>query len=63
MALALARQPDKLAETKRKLEANRLRTPLFDTRLFATHIEAAYSAMWQCWQRGEPPQSFTVGAS
>jgi protein O-GlcNAc transferase len=63
LALALARQPDKLAETKRKLEENRLSTPLFDTRLFATHIEAAYAAMWQRWQRGEPPQSFTVGAS
>jgi predicted O-linked N-acetylglucosamine transferase (SPINDLY family) len=63
LALALARQPDKLAETKRKLEENRLRTPLFDTRLFATHIEAAYTTMWRRWQRDEPPQSFTVGAS
>ena len=63
LALTLARQPDKLVEIKRKLEANRLSTPLFDTRLFATHIEAAFTGMWQRWQRGEPPQSFTVGAA
>ena len=63
LALTLARQPDKLAEIKRKLEENRLSTPLFDTRLFARHIEAAFTGMWQRWQRGEPPQSFTVGAA
>ena len=63
LALALARQPDTLAELKRKLEEGRLVTPLFDTRLFATHIEAAFTGMWQRWQRGEAPQGFTVGAS
>jgi predicted O-linked N-acetylglucosamine transferase (SPINDLY family) len=63
LALALARQPDKLAEIKRKLEENRLGAPLFDTKLFATRIEAGFTGMWQRWQRGEPPQGFTVGAS
>jgi protein O-GlcNAc transferase len=63
LALTLARQPDKLAEVKRKLEANRLSVPLFDTRLFATHIEAAFTGMWQRWQRDEPLQGFSVVAS
>ncbi len=62
LALTLARQPDKLAETKRKLEANRLSTPLFDSKLFAARMEAAFTGMWQRWQRDEPPQGFTVGA-
>jgi hypothetical protein len=34
-----------LAETKQRLIHNRRSTPLFDTTLFARHIEAAYSAM------------------
>ena len=63
LALTLARQPDKLAEIKRKLEENRLSTPLFDAKLFATHIEAAFTGMWQRWQRGEPPQGLTAGAA
>jgi protein O-GlcNAc transferase len=63
LALTLARQPDKLAEIKRKLEENLLNAPLFDPRLFATHIEAAFTGMWQRWQRGELPQGFTVGAA
>jgi predicted O-linked N-acetylglucosamine transferase (SPINDLY family) len=63
LALTLARQPDNLAEIKRKLEANRLSTPLFDTRLFATHMEAAFAGMWQRWQLGEPPQGFAVGVA
>jgi predicted O-linked N-acetylglucosamine transferase (SPINDLY family) len=61
LALTLARQPNKLAEIKRKLEQNRLSAPLFGTRLFATHIEQAFAGMWQRWQQGEPPQGFTVG--
>ena len=61
-ALALARQPGRLAEIKRKLEQSRLSGPLFDTRLFTTRIEAALTDMWQRYQRGEPPQGFTVEA-
>jgi len=63
LACALARHPDKLAEIKRKLATNRLTAPLFDVRLFTQNLEVAYTTMWQRWQRGEPRQSFTVGAS
>ena len=59
-ALALARDPDRLAQTKAKLAGNRLTSPLFDTKRFARHLEAAYVGMWQRFERGEPPSSFAV---
>ena len=43
-----------------KLERNRMRAPLFDTDRFCGHIEAAYKTMWEIWQRGERPRSFSV---
>ena len=60
LAIDLATHPEKLSVIKRKLAENRLTTPLFDTKLFTKHIEAAYSIMWERYQRGEPPESFSV---
>ncbi|HTS21166.1 MAG TPA: tetratricopeptide repeat protein [Casimicrobiaceae bacterium] len=59
-ALALARDPDRLRELRQALARNRTTTPLFDTDRFRRHIEAAYTAMWERHQRGEPPASFAV---
>ena len=55
MAVELARDPKKLAVVKRKLGENRLTTPLFDTKLFTRHIEAAYTAIYQRHQAGLAP--------
>jgi protein O-GlcNAc transferase len=60
LALKLAREPAMLAEIKAKLARNRDTFPLFDTARFTRHIEAAYTTMWETWQRGEPPRSFAV---
>ena len=46
----------------RKLAANRLSQPLFDTARFCRHIEAAYRIMWERAERGEAPQSFAVAS-
>jgi predicted O-linked N-acetylglucosamine transferase (SPINDLY family) len=43
-----------------RLAANRLTTPLFDSRLFVRHLEAAYEAMWQCAVAGLPPDHIDV---
>lgn len=51
-AIDLATHPDKLRAIKNRLEQNRLTTPLFDTKLFARHIEAAYEAMYDRYQAG-----------
>ncbi|MBS1188067.1 MAG: repeat-containing protein [Burkholderiaceae bacterium] len=59
-AIELASQPHRLAEIRRKLEHNRLTTPLFDTALFTTHIEAAYAAMLERYQADLPPEHIVV---
>lgn len=60
LALALARDPERLGALRQRLAANRLTHPLFDTDRFRRHIEAAYIGMWERCQRGEPPASFAV---
>jgi protein O-GlcNAc transferase len=46
-AVALAIKPEKLTAIKHRLANNRLTTPLFDTKLFTKHIEAAYTSMYE----------------
>ena len=60
LAHALATDPARLIELRQKLERNRTSHPLFDTDRFRRHIEAAYATMWDIWQRGESPPSFSV---
>ena len=60
LALKLAHDPQLLASLKAKLARNRDTGPLFDTKRFARHIEAAYVTMWERQQRGQPPESFAV---
>jgi protein O-GlcNAc transferase len=60
LALRLATDRALLSRTRRRLEANRLTCPLFDSDRFRRHIEAAYSTMWDICRRGESPRSFRV---
>ena len=60
MAMTLACDPRRLASIRAKLAANRDMFPLFDTKRFTRHIETAYTAMWQRYQRGEPPATISV---
>ena len=60
MAIDLAKHHEKLAMIKRTLAENRLTTPLFDTKLFTKHIEAAYLAMHERQQVGLPPDRIIV---
>jgi predicted O-linked N-acetylglucosamine transferase (SPINDLY family) len=60
MAIDLATHPEKLAVIKRKLADNRLTTPLFDTKLFTKHIEAAYTAMYERHQAGLAPDHILI---
>ena len=62
LALRLASDPQARAEIKAKIEHNRLRYPLFDTDLYRRNLEAAYTTMWERWQRGEQPASFAVAS-
>ncbi|MDH4338557.1 MAG: tetratricopeptide repeat protein [Candidatus Krumholzibacteria bacterium] len=60
LALRLATHPGELVALKQKLAVNRDTHSLFDVDRFRRHIEAAYQAMWERWQRGEPPAAFAV---
>jgi protein O-GlcNAc transferase len=60
LALKLAAEPSLLQSIRRKLAANRLECPLFDTDRFRRHIEAAYATMWDIYRRGEAPRSFKI---
>jgi predicted O-linked N-acetylglucosamine transferase (SPINDLY family) len=46
-AIELANDPAKLAQIKTKLHLNLQSSPLFNGKLFATHIEAAYEEMYR----------------
>jgi predicted O-linked N-acetylglucosamine transferase (SPINDLY family) len=60
LAISLAKNPEKLAEVKAKLVANRFTTPLFNTPLFTKNIEAAYKKMYGRYQADLPPDHFFV---
>jgi len=60
MAIELATNPDKLKQIRRKLAANRLATPLFDTPLFTRHIESAYISMYERYQADLPPEHLHI---
>jgi protein O-GlcNAc transferase len=60
LAIELARNPAKLAELKQMLERNRSTAPLFDTKRFTRHIEAAYAAMYERQQAGLAPDHILV---
>jgi predicted O-linked N-acetylglucosamine transferase (SPINDLY family) len=50
LAVQLASHPQRLAEIRQKLAHNKVKTPLFDTRLFATHLEVAYTKIYERYQ-------------
>jgi predicted O-linked N-acetylglucosamine transferase (SPINDLY family) len=62
MALKLAHDPAQAKALRQRLLDNRLNMPLFNTERFARHIEAAYTTMWETWQRDEAPKAFAVPA-
>jgi predicted O-linked N-acetylglucosamine transferase (SPINDLY family) len=62
LALRLAREPALLASFRQRLVRDRQTCALFDTTRFTRHLEAAYTAMWERQQGGEPPESFAVPA-
>lgn len=62
LAVSLASEPERLQQVRQKLVRNRLTAPLFNTSLFARHIEQAYCAMMERQGRGLPPEDFDVPA-
>ena len=59
-AVALARHPERLLALRRQLEQNRLTVPLFDIRAFTRHLEAAYTAIYDRYHAGLPPDHIDI---
>ncbi|MFI5029515.1 MAG: tetratricopeptide repeat protein [Reyranellales bacterium] len=60
LALALARDPERLDALRRKLVANRATAPLFDGERYRRHVEQAYLQMMERQRSGQAPESFDV---
>jgi predicted O-linked N-acetylglucosamine transferase (SPINDLY family) len=54
LAVHLATHPEQLADIRQRLTENRLSAPLFDTPLYARHIEAAFAAIHERCNAGRP---------
>jgi predicted O-linked N-acetylglucosamine transferase (SPINDLY family) len=62
LAVALARNSERLLGLREKLRTTRLTARVFDTRRFTRHLEAAFEIMWERYRRGEPLRRFAVSA-
>ncbi len=60
LAIALAKDPARLAGIRETLADNRTSTPLFDGKLTARHLEAGYEAMYARYQSGLPPDNIEI---
>ena len=60
LAVELAMNPARLAEIRRRLAHNRLTTPLFDSRSFVRHLEAAYTKIHERYRAGLSPEHLYV---
>jgi predicted O-linked N-acetylglucosamine transferase (SPINDLY family) len=60
LALRLATAPGELIQIRKKLAANRLATPLFDTELSTKHLENGYSQAYKLYFEGKSPDHIYV---
>jgi protein O-GlcNAc transferase len=60
LAVHLATDRERLADIRRRLNANRLIAPLFDTPRYARHIEAAFEEIHERHHAGLPPDHVFV---
>jgi protein O-GlcNAc transferase len=63
LALELARSPDRLDDIRRQLAQNRADAALFDTALFARHLEAGYTAAFERHANGLAPEHIRIADS
>jgi protein O-GlcNAc transferase len=60
LALRLATEPALLAGLRQRLQQQLPTAPLYDTRRYTRHLEAAYLHMVQRAREGLPPAAFAV---
>jgi predicted O-linked N-acetylglucosamine transferase (SPINDLY family) len=62
LALALARDPQKLAAIRARLQSSRTTAPLFDSAQFTRHFEAGLDLAYQRYLEGQAPADIVVQA-
>jgi len=62
LAIALARDPERLAFLRQRIGDNRLAMPLFDSERFTRHLERAYDEMAAKSRQAMPPDHFDIAA-
>ena len=60
LLLDLATNPQRLSAINYKLRANRLSTPLFNSKLFTKHLENAYQQAYQRYFGGKDPKDISI---
>jgi predicted O-linked N-acetylglucosamine transferase (SPINDLY family) len=60
LAMDLASRKDRLEAIRLKLAENRRTQPLYDTELFARHLESAFEQAYELYFRGERPRTIRV---
>ena len=60
LALALARDKNRLSSLRQRLQQNRGTSPLFNTNAYRRGLESAYRTMWELHRKGEGPVDFAV---
>ena len=60
LALALARDPTRLADIRSRLGAGRETLPLFDMAKRTRDLEALYARMAEIWRSGQPAAPITL---
>ena len=60
LILELVTNIRKLSEIRKKLAANRLEQPLFDTEQYTKHIEDGYKQAYENYFEGNSPKTITV---
>ena len=60
LSITLAKDKNSLHSITRKLENNRYKTPLFDTKRYTRNIEKAFEEAYSLYQNGRSPQHIWV---
>jgi len=59
-AVQLAKNPNELAQIRRKLAENRMKEPLFDTPRFVKNLEKSFEIMWNKWLTEKNPADIRI---
>jgi len=62
LAVELALNPERYQNLRQRLRQNRLHAPLFDCQTFTLHLEDAYSAIYDRYQAGLPPEHIQIAS-